>query len=108
MSDASNLATSHYPETLDRIFVIGAPLYFPTIWGWAQKWVDPITVVGLAWRWSGLFATDETSHSPSSSFFHKPTWPRPSRNSSMKQTFLRSMEDRWIGSLGRRRTWIRP
>lgn len=45
MSDASRLATAHYPETLDRIFVIGAPSYFPTIWSWAQKWFDPITVV---------------------------------------------------------------
>ena len=45
MSDASKLATAHYPETLDRIFVIGAPSYFPTIWGWAQRWFDPITVV---------------------------------------------------------------
>ena len=45
MSDASQLATAHYPETLDRIFVIGAPSYFPTVWGWIQRWFDPITVV---------------------------------------------------------------
>ena len=45
MSDASQLATAHYPETLDRIFVIGAPSFFPTIWGWARGWFDPITVV---------------------------------------------------------------
>lgn len=45
MGDASNLANAHYPETLDRIFVIGAPSYFPTIWGWAKQWFDPITVV---------------------------------------------------------------
>lgn len=45
MSDASKLATSYYPETLDRIFVIGAPSFFPTVWQWAQKWFDPITVV---------------------------------------------------------------
>ncbi|KAF2481848.1 CRAL-TRIO domain-containing protein [Neohortaea acidophila] len=44
MSDASRLATAHYPETLDRIFVIGAPSFFPTLWGWAQRWFDPITV----------------------------------------------------------------
>ena len=42
---ASNLATAHYPETLDRIFVVGAPSFFPTIWQWAQRWFDPITVV---------------------------------------------------------------
>jgi hypothetical protein len=45
MSDASQLATAYYPETLDRIFVIGAPSYFDTIWGWAKRWFDPITVV---------------------------------------------------------------
>lgn len=45
MSDASQLATAHYPETLDRIFVVGAPSFFPTIWEWAKRWFDPITVV---------------------------------------------------------------
>ncbi|KAH9821971.1 SEC14 cytosolic factor [Teratosphaeria destructans] len=44
MSDASKLATAHYPETLDRIFVVGAPSFFPTVWEWAKRWFDPITV----------------------------------------------------------------
>ncbi|KAF1837993.1 CRAL/TRIO domain-containing protein [Decorospora gaudefroyi] len=44
MQDASVLATAHYPETLDRIFVVGAPGFFPTIWGWIKRWFDPITV----------------------------------------------------------------
>ncbi|EMD00286.1 hypothetical protein BAUCODRAFT_62741 [Baudoinia panamericana UAMH 10762] len=44
MGDASKLASAHYPETLDRIFVIGAPSFFPTVWEWAKKWFDPITV----------------------------------------------------------------
>jgi len=48
MSDASTLATAHYPETLDRIFVVGAPSFFPTVWSWAKKWFDPITVVSVA------------------------------------------------------------
>ncbi|KIN00216.1 hypothetical protein OIDMADRAFT_125307 [Oidiodendron maius Zn] len=43
MQDASTLATAHYPETLDRIFIIGAPVFFPTVWGWIKKWFDPIT-----------------------------------------------------------------
>jgi len=43
MQDASTLATAHYPETLDRIFIIGAPAFFPTVWGWIKKWFDPIT-----------------------------------------------------------------
>ncbi|KAF5572212.1 phosphatidylinositol phosphatidylcholine transfer [Fusarium pseudocircinatum] len=44
MQAASQLATAHYPETLDRIFVIGAPAFFSTVWGWIKRWFDPITV----------------------------------------------------------------
>jgi hypothetical protein len=44
MQDASQLATAHYPETLDRIFIIGAPAFFPTVWSWIRRWFDPITV----------------------------------------------------------------
>ncbi|KAE9983019.1 hypothetical protein BLS_005036 [Venturia inaequalis] len=44
MQDASTLATAYYPETLDRIFVIGAPSFFPTVWSWVKRWFDPITV----------------------------------------------------------------
>ncbi|KAJ5689197.1 hypothetical protein N7462_003589 [Penicillium macrosclerotiorum] len=43
MQDASVLATAHYPETLDRIFIIGAPGFFPTVWGWIKRWFDPVT-----------------------------------------------------------------
>ncbi|KAL4797522.1 CRAL-TRIO domain-containing protein [Aspergillus venezuelensis] len=43
MQDASVLATAHYPETLDRIFIIGAPGFFPTVWGWIKRWFDPGT-----------------------------------------------------------------
>ncbi|KAF2257719.1 CRAL/TRIO domain-containing protein [Lojkania enalia] len=44
MQDASTLATAYYPETLDRIFIIGAPAFFPTVWGWIKRWFDPVTV----------------------------------------------------------------
>lgn len=44
MQDASTLATAYYPETLDRIFIIGAPSFFPTVWSWVKRWFDPITV----------------------------------------------------------------
>jgi len=44
MQDASQLATAYYPETLDRIFIIGAPSFFPTVWSWIKAWFDPITV----------------------------------------------------------------
>lgn len=44
LQDSSSLATAHYPETLDHIFVVGAPAFFSTIWDWAKRWFDPITV----------------------------------------------------------------
>jgi hypothetical protein len=44
MQAASTLATAHYPETLDRIFIIGAPMFFSTVWGWIKRWFDPTTV----------------------------------------------------------------
>ena len=44
MQAASQLATAHYPETLDRIFIIGAPAFFGTVWSWIKRWFDPITV----------------------------------------------------------------
>lgn len=44
MQAASQLATANYPETLDRIFIIGAPMFFSTVWGWIKRWFDPITV----------------------------------------------------------------
>ncbi|KAF3768076.1 CRAL/TRIO domain-containing protein, partial [Cryphonectria parasitica EP155] len=44
MQAASELATAHYPETLDRIFIIGAPIFFTTVWGWIKRWFDPVTV----------------------------------------------------------------
>ncbi|RMZ90753.1 hypothetical protein DV736_g2001, partial [Chaetothyriales sp. CBS 134916] len=44
MQDASVLATAHYPETLDRIFIVGAPAFFPTVWAWIKRWFDPVTV----------------------------------------------------------------
>lgn len=44
MQEASQLATAYYPETLDRIFIIGAPSFFPTVWSWVKRWFDPITV----------------------------------------------------------------
>ncbi|KAG6041337.1 hypothetical protein E4U41_004867 [Claviceps citrina] len=44
MQAASQLATAHYPETLDRIFIIGAPFFFSTVWDWVKRWFDPMTV----------------------------------------------------------------
>lgn len=43
LQEASTLATAHYPEILDRVFIVGAPSFFPVVWGWIKKWFDPIT-----------------------------------------------------------------
>ncbi|KAK6972160.1 CRAL-TRIO domain-containing protein [Favolaschia claudopus] len=40
---ASTLASTYHPETLDRVFLIGAPSFFPTVWGWIKRWFDPVT-----------------------------------------------------------------
>ncbi|KAJ7127584.1 CRAL-TRIO domain-containing protein [Mycena crocata] len=43
MQAASTLATAHYPETLERLFILGAPSFFPTVWNWIKRWFDPVT-----------------------------------------------------------------
>ncbi|KAJ7290327.1 phosphatidylinositol transfer protein [Mycena rebaudengoi] len=43
MQAASTIASAHYPETLDRLFILGAPSFFPTVWGWIKRWFDPVT-----------------------------------------------------------------
>lgn len=37
------MATAHYPETVERIFVVGAPYFFSTIWALVMRWFDPAT-----------------------------------------------------------------
>ncbi|KAG5953089.1 hypothetical protein E4U53_006956 [Claviceps sorghi] len=44
MQAASQLATAHYPETLDSIFIVGAPFFFSTVWSWVRRWFDPMTM----------------------------------------------------------------
>jgi hypothetical protein len=43
LQSASHMATAHYPETVDQMFIIGAPSYFPTVWNFITKWFDPTT-----------------------------------------------------------------
>ncbi|KAL8688266.1 MAG: hypothetical protein Q9224_004928 [Gallowayella concinna] len=45
--DLAALLAGNYPEILDRVFIIGAPSYFSTIWGWIKKWADAGTVEKL-------------------------------------------------------------
>ncbi|KAI4250835.1 MAG: hypothetical protein LQ352_005225 [Teloschistes flavicans] len=47
IQDLSRLLSRNYPEILDNVFLIGAPSYFSTIWGWVKNWVDPGTVEKL-------------------------------------------------------------
>lgn len=35
---ASQVASANFPETIDRVFVVGAPSFFPTVFNWAKKW----------------------------------------------------------------------
>ncbi|KAL2760212.1 hypothetical protein ACRALDRAFT_2096211 [Sodiomyces alcalophilus JCM 7366] len=65
MQAASQLATAHYPETLDRIFIIGAPAFFSTVWGWIKRWFDPITV-------SKIFILSEAEVKPTLEAFIEP------------------------------------
>ncbi|KAL4784175.1 CRAL-TRIO domain-containing protein [Aspergillus varians] len=66
MQDASVLATAHYPETLDRIFIIGAPAFFPTVWGWIKRWFDPVTT-------SKIFILSASEVHPTLSSFMEPS-----------------------------------
>jgi hypothetical protein len=43
LQQASTLANANYPETLHRIYVVNAPSFFPTVWGWIKSWFDPYT-----------------------------------------------------------------
>ena len=43
LQTASTMATAHYPETVERIFVLGAPFFFPTVWALVTRWFDPNT-----------------------------------------------------------------
>ena len=40
LQKAASMATNHYPESVDRIFIVGAPSFFPTIWNYITKWFD--------------------------------------------------------------------
>ncbi|WEW56007.1 hypothetical protein PRK78_001442 [Emydomyces testavorans] len=68
MQDASVLATAHYPETLDRIFIIGAPSFFPTVWSWIKRWFDPVTTSKIFILCSSEVKSTLTSYMDPSSF----------------------------------------
>lgn len=43
LQEGSAVATAHFPESLSRTFVVGAPGFFATVWSWVQYWFDPVT-----------------------------------------------------------------
>ncbi|KAJ5819742.1 CRAL/TRIO domain-containing protein [Penicillium riverlandense] len=43
LQEASKIATAHYPETLGRVFVVGAPAFFKSVWDAISQWFDPET-----------------------------------------------------------------
>ncbi|KAI5800177.1 CRAL-TRIO domain-containing protein [Peziza echinospora] len=47
MQESSRIASERYPETLLKQYIIGAPSFFPTVWGWIKKWFDPVTVAKI-------------------------------------------------------------
>ncbi|GAA5889158.1 hypothetical protein JCM16303_006410, partial [Sporobolomyces ruberrimus] len=38
MQRASALASANYAETLGAIYLVGAPNFFSTVWGWVKNW----------------------------------------------------------------------
>jgi len=42
---ASVLTTDHYPDILDKTFVVGAPSFFSVVFGWVKRWFGE-SVVG--------------------------------------------------------------
>lgn len=36
LQQASTMATTNYPETLNTIVIVNSPSFFPTIWGWIK------------------------------------------------------------------------
>ncbi|BCS30004.1 SEC14 family lipid-binding protein [Aspergillus puulaauensis] len=43
LQQASATATTHYPETMGKVFVVGAPAFFKSIWDVISQWFDPVT-----------------------------------------------------------------
>ncbi|MCJ1414467.1 hypothetical protein MMC32_000793 [Xylographa parallela] len=57
LQKASTMATSHYPESVDKIFILGAPSFFPAVWGYINKWFEP----NLTSKISVLAASEATA-----------------------------------------------
>ena len=40
LSGSSKVNSSHYPESLHKVFIVNCPSFFPVIWGWLSGWFD--------------------------------------------------------------------
>lgn len=47
MQESAKIASDRYPETLMRQFIVNAPPFFGTVWGWIKKWFDPVTTAKI-------------------------------------------------------------
>ncbi|KAG8899144.1 hypothetical protein FRB99_006895 [Tulasnella sp. 403] len=43
LQQASVLANANFPETMGMTYIVNAPSFFPTIWGWLKVWFDENT-----------------------------------------------------------------
>ncbi|KAG9093009.1 hypothetical protein FS749_015254, partial [Ceratobasidium sp. UAMH 11750] len=60
LQEASTLATANYPETLGMIFVVGAPGWWSTVWGW----VKVRTITFTSCHWLKLALRDGSTNKP--------------------------------------------
>ncbi|SDA01320.1 BZ3500_MvSof-1268-A1-R1_Chr10-1g02579 [Microbotryum saponariae] len=57
MIRASGLQTANYPEMLGQTYIVGAPGFFSTVWGWIQKGFDQGTVEKVRYSCGGCQST---------------------------------------------------
>ncbi|GAA6003600.1 SEC14 family lipid-binding protein [Rhodotorula paludigena] len=67
MQRASTLANARYAETLGAVYLVGAPSFFSTVWGWVKKWFDPGTVAKIHILSSSELVSVLSSQMPASS-----------------------------------------
>jgi len=48
MQESGKIISDRYPETMMRVYVVNAPSFFGTVWGWVKKWFDPVTTAKIA------------------------------------------------------------
>jgi len=54
MQESAKIASDRYPETMMRLYIVNAPSFFGTVWGWIKKWFDPVTTAKITVVSGGL------------------------------------------------------